>query len=587
MVNHGIGSLMGEPAAAAAAMAQPETGGAVGLTNQGATCYLNSLLQTLFMTPEFTRELFKWRLDAGATDEARALSIPHQLQMLFALLLTSEHRAIATVDLTKSFRWDSDQAFVQHDVQELCRLLFDALEGTAEVASLFRGELVDYLRCKPPHTHESARTDAFMDLQLAVRGFGTPPIASVVEGLRNFLTPETLDGANQYALPTGEKVDAWKGLRLATLPPLLTIHLKRFELDYTTMRNVKVNDRVEFVERLHFERRSSVTRASGEAEPAGADGCWHPREGAATPETTADALEYELYSVLVHAGTATSGHYYAYIKDVSRDTWLKFDDSRVTVASWADIQATFGTAEATSASGASVSMAGGTVAGGGLFGMSASIATAPPPSLRSTTAYMLTYRKRDVRLFEGGTEGTAAADGVTGGPGWLRDSLDPRAVELPAWVQAALQAAAAARAAEEVEQAERAATLPITVHCSTDSDANAPGRLQQLSFRRGHTAAQLLAAVSSLAATRGCDPAAYCTFIGHFFLGLLKMQRYWRIPTNDDFLLKQRPFIVQFAAIRTRSACWTSPTMSFVRSSRQKQSWTRRYCWTSEGLILI
>jgi len=33
----------------------------VGLSNQGATCYMNSLLQTLFMTPEFRRGIYEWQ----------------------------------------------------------------------------------------------------------------------------------------------------------------------------------------------------------------------------------------------------------------------------------------------------------------------------------------------------------------------------------------------------------------------------------------------------------------------------------------------------------------------------------------------
>lgn len=33
----------------------------LGLSNQGATCYMNSLLQTLFMTPEFRKALYSWQ----------------------------------------------------------------------------------------------------------------------------------------------------------------------------------------------------------------------------------------------------------------------------------------------------------------------------------------------------------------------------------------------------------------------------------------------------------------------------------------------------------------------------------------------
>lgn len=35
----------------------------LGLNNQGATCYMNSLLQTLYMTREFREHLFAWKYD--------------------------------------------------------------------------------------------------------------------------------------------------------------------------------------------------------------------------------------------------------------------------------------------------------------------------------------------------------------------------------------------------------------------------------------------------------------------------------------------------------------------------------------------
>lgn len=54
--------------------------GYVGLVNQAMTCYLNSLLQTLFMTPEFRNALYKWEFEESEEDPV--MSIPYQLQRL-------------------------------------------------------------------------------------------------------------------------------------------------------------------------------------------------------------------------------------------------------------------------------------------------------------------------------------------------------------------------------------------------------------------------------------------------------------------------------------------------------------------------
>ena len=57
----------------------------VGITNQGATCYMNSYLQFLYMTKEFRAFLFSLSCRPDKTSKEKD-SIPYQLQKLFAKL---------------------------------------------------------------------------------------------------------------------------------------------------------------------------------------------------------------------------------------------------------------------------------------------------------------------------------------------------------------------------------------------------------------------------------------------------------------------------------------------------------------------
>ncbi|EDO28095.1 predicted protein, partial [Nematostella vectensis] len=189
--------------------------------------------------------------EATGEEEKDIKCIPSQLQKLFLKLQTSTKRAVETTDLTRSFGWDSSEAWQQHDVQELCRVMFDALEGKFKgteqedlINKLYQGKLKDYVKCL-------------------------------------------------------------EGLKFLTFPYLLTIQLKRFAFDYVTLHRIKLNDRMTFAKFLDLNKFASADREMG-------------------------PYVYELFSIMIHSGSASGGHYYAYIKSFADNQWYCFNDQNVT-----------------------------------------------------------------------------------------------------------------------------------------------------------------------------------------------------------------------------------------------------------------
>jgi len=102
--------------------------GYVGFSNQGATCYMNSLLQSLFFTNKFRKSVYEIPTEKDEPKKSVSLA----LQRVFYQLSTSSE-AVDTNELTQSFGWHSNDSFSQHDVQEFNRVLQDNLEGKMKV----------------------------------------------------------------------------------------------------------------------------------------------------------------------------------------------------------------------------------------------------------------------------------------------------------------------------------------------------------------------------------------------------------------------------------------------------------------------
>ena len=101
--------------------------GYVGLKNQGATCYMNSLLQTMFFTNQLRKAVYKMPTESDDSTKSVALA----LQRVFYELQTSD-KPVGTKKLTRSFGWETLDSFMQHDVQEFLRVLLDKLESKVQ-----------------------------------------------------------------------------------------------------------------------------------------------------------------------------------------------------------------------------------------------------------------------------------------------------------------------------------------------------------------------------------------------------------------------------------------------------------------------
>ncbi|XP_057782081.1 ubiquitin C-terminal hydrolase 12-like isoform X4 [Salvia miltiorrhiza] len=281
--------------------------GFVGLKNQGATCYMNSLLQTLYHIPFFRKAVY--HMPTNVNDMPSA-SIPLALQSLFYKLQYSDN-SVATKELTKSFGWDTYDAFLQHDVQELNRVLCEKLEEKMKrtvvegaIQQLFEGHHMNYIECINVD-YKSSRKESFYDLQLDVKG-----CHDVYASFDKYVAVEHLDGDNKYQAEQHGLQDAKKGVLFIDFPPVLQLHLKRFEYDFVRDVMVKINDHYEFPLQLDLDRD---------------DGKY------LSPDADRRVRNlYTLHSVLVHSGGVHGGHYYAFIRPTLSSQWYKFDDERVT-----------------------------------------------------------------------------------------------------------------------------------------------------------------------------------------------------------------------------------------------------------------
>ncbi|XP_044039315.1 ubiquitin carboxyl-terminal hydrolase 17-like [Siniperca chuatsi] len=243
-----------------------------GLYNQGATCYLSSVLQVLFMTTEIHD-----RLDPEFQTDL-------QLRNVFEDL---KKNTCGTESITKSL--EIQNVYQQCDAAECLELILRKIGQRA--SEVFQGELRYTTKCSKGHSiNEEIKTFSTLPLSLKDTHDTTYNLERSFE--RTFESKSFTGDNKVYCNICNKKTEATRRWEMVKSPQILTLLLKRFDFDYNTMSHVKSNCCVDVPRELQRET-------------------------------------YKLYGMVNHMGSLKGGHYTATILSDEDKTWYDCNDAHV------------------------------------------------------------------------------------------------------------------------------------------------------------------------------------------------------------------------------------------------------------------
>ena len=309
-----------------------------GLINLGNTCYMNSVLQTLFSCIDFNDSLFNQKLKKNTLTNGYKTIIRIMIQR------HKENSKIKKLKLTNfinTFRTEfSHVSFHQQDAHEAMgyllskfhtcliedfspQLFKEVMEGMrynkkiknecarqvltmykndySLINKFFYGQMCNIIKCLKCN-HEVNRVEVFKGFELCIENTD-----NLQDALKEHMIHEHLEG---YKCDKCKKRDNCnKQLILLNTPQFMVVTLKRFTMNWTTNQFSKNDKHMDFPIYLHFKDYLLQDNINKKVD---------------------DTSLYKLNSIINHSGHSNGGHYYS-INNINNKWFLCDDDSVVEI----------------------------------------------------------------------------------------------------------------------------------------------------------------------------------------------------------------------------------------------------------------